>query len=55
MTDQCRRRSLGMLLGACLLAGCQPAGTGSISVDRKDPGRSQLQKFRGRETARVDE
>jgi hypothetical protein len=45
MTDRCRRRCLGMLLGACLLAGCQPAGTGSISLDPKDPAVRSLKTF----------
>jgi hypothetical protein len=31
-----RYRLLATILGASLLAGCQPAGTGSITVDGKD-------------------
>ena len=37
MPDQCRRPSLALLLGACLLAGCQPYGAGTIAVNRQQP------------------
>ena len=32
-----RRRSNAVVLGAILLAGCQPEGAGSIAVNRGDP------------------
>ena len=35
--DKRRRRSLAALLGASLLAGCQPDGAGMIAVNRQDP------------------
>ncbi len=36
-TDRRRRWSLAVLLGASLLAGCQPEGAGSIAVNRGNP------------------
>jgi hypothetical protein len=45
MPDQCRRRSLAVLLGACLLAGCQPNGAGTISVDRQAPAVRSFKNF----------
>ena len=44
--DKRRRRFLAMLLGSSLLAGCQPGGTGSITVDRKNPGQPRSQDVR---------
>ena len=35
--DSQQRRFLAVILGSLLLAGCQPEGVGSITVDRKDP------------------
>ena len=43
--DKQRSRFLAALLGASLLAGCQPGGTGSIAVDGKDPAVSSLKTF----------
>jgi hypothetical protein len=40
-----RSRLLAAILGANLLAGCQPGGTGSITVDRKDPAVRRLKTF----------
>ncbi len=45
MPDQYRRRSLGLLLGACLFAGCQPYGAGTITVDRQDPAVRSLKNL----------
>jgi hypothetical protein len=45
MHDQCRRRSFALLLGACLLAGCQPDGAGTMSVDRENPVVRSFKKF----------
>ncbi len=45
MPDQCRRRSLAVFLGACLLAGCQPYGAGTISVDRHNPAVRSFKDF----------
>ncbi len=36
MCDRRCQRSLALLMGACLLAGCGPEGAGSIKVDRTD-------------------
>jgi len=43
--DQRRRRSLAVLLGASLLAGCQPYGSGTIAVDRQDPAVRSLKNL----------
>jgi len=40
-----RRWSLTVLLGASLLAGCQPEGTGSIAVNRGDPTVRSFKSF----------
>ncbi|HKI20687.1 MAG TPA: hypothetical protein VKA15_22545 [Isosphaeraceae bacterium] len=45
MPDQCRRSTLAVFLGACLFAGCQPYGAGTISVDRQDPAVRSLKNF----------
>jgi hypothetical protein len=37
LKDRQRIRFLAAILGATLLAGCQPGGIGSITVDGKDP------------------
>jgi hypothetical protein len=43
--DAQRRRLLTSILGAAFLAGCQPEGAGSITVDRKDPAIRNLKTF----------
>jgi hypothetical protein len=43
--DAQRRRLLAVILGASLLAGCQPEGTGSITMDRKAPALHDLKTF----------
>ena len=45
MRDQCRQPSLAVFLGASLLAGCQPDGAGTISVDRQDPAVRGYKQF----------
>jgi hypothetical protein len=40
-----RSRFLAALLGASLFAGCQPAGTGSITVDGTNPAVRSLKPF----------
>ena len=37
LDDKQRNRLFAAILGASLLAGCEPGGTGSITVDGKDP------------------
>ncbi len=43
--EEQRMRVLPMLLGASLLAGCQPEGTGSITVDRKNAAVRDFKTF----------
>ena len=40
-----RQRFLAVILGTSLLAGCQPEGAGSITVDRKDPAIRSFKTF----------
>jgi hypothetical protein len=37
LKDKQRSRFLAVIVGASLLAGCQPGGIGSITLDGKDP------------------
>jgi hypothetical protein len=39
------RRAIIGLVASCLLAGCQPEGAGSISVDPKDPAVRGFKSF----------